>query len=304
MNAFIEVKELTKSYGSHRAVTGLSFSIAEGEIFGFLGPNGAGKTTTLRTLMGLLKPTKGTTTISGFDCWQQVSEIKHLVGYLPGEFSFDDTLTGADILAYLSNLRGSVNITYIHTLAERLDLDLTTRFRQYSRGNKQKVGLIQAFMHRPRLLLLDEPTSGLDPLNQQVFYQLVDEARSTGQTIFLSSHILPEIERTCDRIGIIREGELVKVDTVASFKQLRHHQVELSFPSPADPNWFTSIPSVFSATAGSTVCDLKLTVQGTLQYVIQAAAKHGANNLVVCESSLEEVFLTFYKAQKNEAVTQ
>src|SRR5438128_2449450 len=208
MNALIEVHGLTKGYGRSRGIIDVTFEITEGEVFGFLGPNGAGKTTTLRVLMGLLRPTAGFVTIGGLDCWRQATEVKRLVGYLPGEFSFDPSLTGAQIIAYLGHLRGGVDQGYVGLLVERLGLDPSKRFREYSRGNKQKIGLIQAFMHRPRLLILDEPTGGLDPLNQQTFNEIAREAHRDGATIFLSSHILPEVEHLCQRVGIIREGQL------------------------------------------------------------------------------------------------
>jgi ABC-2 type transport system ATP-binding protein len=173
MASIISVNKLTKRYGSSRGVENVSFEVVEGEVFGFLGPNGAGKTTTIRTLLGLLRPTSGGATIAGLDCWAQSTAVKRLIGYLPGEFTLDPALTGAQILEYLGNLRGGVDHAYLTKLVERLELDPSKRFRQYSRGNKQKVGLVQAFMHRPRLLIFDEPTSGLDPLNQQEFYHLL-----------------------------------------------------------------------------------------------------------------------------------
>ncbi len=297
MNNIIEARGLTKSYGSSRGIVDLQFAIPEGEVFGFLGPNGAGKTTTLRVLMGFLRATSGTVTIAGLDCWQQSTEIKHFVGYLPGEFSFDPSLTGAEIITYLGNLRRNIDQAYVSKLVERFGLDLSKRFRQYSRGNKQKVGLVQAFMHSPRLLILDEPTSGLDPLNQQEFYTLIDEVRATGQTVFFSSHILPEVERICDHVGIIREGMLIRVGEVASLKNLQHHKVELFFATPANPAWFSALLGVLAATQGKSANDIILTVQGSLQAVIQLAAQHGVVNIATHETTLEEVFLTYYKPE-------
>ena len=204
MSAIIEVEKLTKSYGSKRGIIDVSFQMAEGEVFGFLGPNGAGKTTTIRLLMALLKADAGTARIAGLDCWQQSVEIKRLVGYLPGEPALDPGLTGGQILEYFGHLRGGVDQAYLKQLIQRFDLDPTRKFRQYSSGNKRKVVLIQAFMHRPRLLILDEPTNGLDPINQQEFGRMVKEVRDEGRTVFLSSHILSEVEQTCTRVGIIR----------------------------------------------------------------------------------------------------
>src|SRR6059058_5863033 len=218
MSAIIQTNQLTKSYGRSRGIIDVTFDIQEGEVFGFLGPNGAGKTTTMRTLMGLLRANSGSATIGGLDCWIQSTEVKKLVGYLPGEFTFDPGLRGAQIIEYLGHLRGGVDQSYVRSLVERLGFDPSKRFREYSHGNKQKLGLVQAFMHSPRLLILDEPTSGLDPLNQQEFYKMVAEVRDEGRTVFLSSHILSEVEQTCTRVGIIREGQLVRVGSVAELK--------------------------------------------------------------------------------------
>ncbi len=295
MSAIIATYDLTKEYGRARGVDGVTLEVNEGEAFGFLGPNGAGKTTTIRLLMALLRPTRGRATIGGLDCWGQATAVKRLVGYLPGEFTFDPSLRGAQIIAYLANLRGGVDKGYTRTLIERLDLDPTKRFREYSRGNKQKVGLVQAFMHRPRLLILDEPTSGLDPLNQQQFYALVDEARQQGQTVFLSSHILPEIEHTCDRVGIIREGRLIKVDHVATLKALKHHVVDIGFAAPASSQWFSDLAGVENVTADDGGRLLHLTVRQDLSAVLKAAAMHDAIALTSHEPSLEEVFLRFYE---------
>jgi ABC-2 type transport system ATP-binding protein len=204
--AIIETQGLTKEYNGARGIADVDLAVDEGEIFGFLGPNGAGKTTFIRLLLGLLRPTRGRATIAGLDCWAQAPAVHRLVGYLPGEFAFDPGLTGAQILTYLGNLRGGIDKAHMRRLIERLELDPGKRFREYSRGNKQKVGLVQAFMGRPRLLILDEPTGGLDPLNQQTFYDLVAEAHTGGATVFLSSHILPEVEHICHRVADDRDG--------------------------------------------------------------------------------------------------
>ena len=294
MASMIATEGLTKEYGGARGIREVSLTVDEGEIFGFLGPNGAGKTTTIRLLMGLLRPTAGRAAIGGLDCWAQATAVKRLVGYLPGEFAFDPGLTVAQILTYLVNLRGGVDEAHRRRLVELLELDLGKRFREYSRGNKQKVGLVQAFMHRPRLLVLDEPTGGLDPLNQQTFYDLVAEAHAGGATVFLSSHILPEVEHICQRVGIIREGRLVTVDEVAALKDLKQHVVEITFPAPASPAWFAALPGVREATPAAAVHTIRLTVGGDLRDILQVAAAHDATNLVAHEPSLEEIFLRFY----------
>ena len=301
MSAIIQTNQLTKSYGRNRGIIDATFTIQEGEVFGFLGPNGAGKTTTMRVLMGLLRPSGGSATIGGLDCWQQSTAVKKLVGYLPGEFSFDPSLRGAQIIEYLGHLRGGVDQAYVCTLIERLGLDPSKRFREYSHGNKQKVGLVQAFMHKPRLLILDEPTSGLDPLNQQEFYQMVAEVRTGGRTVFLSSHILPEIEHTCDRVAIIREGRLVKIDHVSALKEIHQHDVEINFPGPASVDWFKHVTSVVKVEQGADEHILQLHVQGTLAEIIKIAGEHNATNIDTHEPTLEEVFLRFYEPQQSPA---
>ena len=298
----IVARELTKTYGASRGIQGVSFEIADGEVFGFLGPNGAGKTTTIRVFMGMLRPTSGAASIGGLDCWSQSTEVKRLVGYLPGEFSFDPRLTGAQILEYLGNLRGGVDHAYRDQLIARLELDPSKRFRDYSRGNKQKVGLTQAFMGRPRLLILDEPTSGLDPLNQQEFYKLVREVRDQGCTVFLSSHILPEVEHTCDRVGIIREGELVKVDQVANLKDLRQHALEIRFASEASPAWFAGLPGIVSAEADGPE-GVHVIASGPLAPILKVAADHEAINIITHEPSLEDIFLRFYASDTSRSAT-
>ena len=300
MSDLIEVSRLTKTYGANRGIEDVSFSLSEGEIFGFLGPNGAGKTTTIRTLMGMLKPTAGSARIAGLDCWRQARDVKRFVGYLPGEFSFEANLKGAQILSYLGNLRGGVDQKYVEQLISRLDFDPGKRFREYSRGNKQKIGLVQAFMHKPRLLILDEPTGGLDPLNQQEFYKLVKEVREDGRTVFLSSHILPEVEHTCDHVGIIRDGRLIQVSEVAKLKVLKQNDVEITFAGPAATEWFSGLPQVVSVQPNTHNNILRLTVQHDLHDVIQVAAQHGATNIVTHEPSLEEVFLRFYEKDEDK----
>ena len=297
MSAIIQTNQLTKSYGRSRGIIAVTFDIQEGEVVGFLGPNGAGKTTTLRTLMGLLRANSGSASIGGLDCWSQSSEVKKQVGYLPGEFTFDPDLRGAQIIEYLGHLRGGVDQASVRSLVERLGLDPSKRFREYSHGNKQKLGLVQAFMHHPRLLILDEPTSGLDPLNQQEFYKMVAEVHAEGRTVLLSSHILPEIEQTCDRVAIIREGHLVKIDHVSALKDIRQHDVEISFAGPASVEWFKNIAGVVKVAQGADDHSLQVYVQGELTEIIRIAGQHGATNMATHEPTLEEVFLRFYAPQ-------
>ncbi len=295
MTPLVEVVGLTKHYGSKRGVIDLSFEVAEGEVFGFLGPNGAGKTTTIRLLMSLLFPDAGSARIAGLDCWQRSVDVKRMLGYLPGELALDPNLTGGQILAYFANLRGGVDRANLERLISRLDLDASRRFRHYSHGNKQKVGLIQAFMHRPRLLVLDEPTSGLDPLNQHEFGQMVAEVRAEGRTVFLSSHILSEVESMCDRVGIIRDGRLVRVGGVAELKDIKHHEVDLTFATVPPAAEFSEVAGVERVEVLPDGRTLRVTIQGDLDPLVKLAARYPLANFISREPSLEDVFLRFYK---------
>ena len=294
MTAVIHTEQLTKSYGPHRGITELDLDVQEGEIFGFLGPNGAGKTTTMRVLLDLIRPTSGRAEVFGIDTTADPVAIHRRIGYLPGEFDLYDRLTGADTIAYFANLRGGVDAGYVAELIERLDLDPSRRFKEYSRGNKQKVGLVVALQHRPDLLILDEPTAGLDPLVQQTFFAIVREARSEGRSIFLSSHIIDEVDRTCDRVAIIREGRLVQVDRIEAIRRLAFHHVELSFSTPVAPAIFESIEGVSAVEAEGNA--IKMRVNGPIGSVIAAAAPHGLVDVVSREPNLEDVFLAQYGA--------
>jgi ABC-2 type transport system ATP-binding protein len=292
MTAVIKTERLTKAYGVHRGITELDLEVAEGEIFGFLGPNGAGKTTTMRVLLDLIRPTSGRAEVFGIETTVDPVAIHRRVGYLPGEFDLYDRLTGADTITYFGNLRGGVDRAYVAELVERLDLDPSRRFKEYSKGNKQKVGLIVALQHRPDLLILDEPTSGLDPLVQQTFFAMVREAREAGRTIFLSSHIIDEVDRTCDRVAIIREGRLVQVDSIEAIRRLAFHHVELTFGAPVAAAIFETIPSVQDVVATGDVVSMR--VNGPIGAVLAAAAPHGLVDVVSREPNLEDVFLAQY----------
>ncbi len=295
MTAIIEVDSLTKRYGSKRGIIDVSFQVEEGEVFGFLGPNGAGKTTTIRLLMALLRADAGTARIAGLDVWQQSVEIKRLIGYLPGELSLDPGLTGGQILEYFGHLRGGIDQAYLKQLIARLDCDPSRKFRQYSSGNKRKIGLIQAFMHRPRLLILDEPTNGLDPLNQQEFDRMVKEVRDEGRTVFPSSHILSEVEQTCTRVAIIREGQLVRVGDVAEVKDIKRHEITITFANAVLTEAFKTLDGVAQVERLSDGQTLRLTMQGGADAVIKAAAQHAVVSLTSHEPSLEDIFLRYYE---------
>ncbi len=298
MAAIIEVEKLSKSYGGKRGIVDVSFSVAESEVFGFLGPNGAGKTTTIRSLMALIHPDSGTARIAGLDCWSQSVEIKRLVGYIPGEPSLDPNLTGGQILEYFANLRGGVDRAYLKKLIERFDLDTSRKFRQYSTGNKRKVVLIQAFMHRPRVLILDEPTSGLDPLNQQEFDAMVKEARQEGRTVFLSSHVLSEVEKTCTRVAIIREGKIVRIGGVAELKDIKRYEITISFGQAVPADSFKTVEGVAEVEQLSNGHALRIAMQGPADAVIKAAAKYQVVSFTTYEPSLEDIFLRYYEPEE------
>ena len=294
MAAVIHTERLTKAYGPHRGIADLDLDVEQGEIFGFLGPNGAGKTTTMRVLLDLIRPTSGRAEVFGIETTRDPVAIHRRIGYLPGEFDLYDRLTGADTIDYFANLRGGVDRAYVSRLIERLNLDTSRRFKEYSKGNKQKVGLVVAFQHQPDLLILDEPTSGLDPLVQQTFFELVREARADGRTMFLSSHVIDEVDRTCDRVAIIREGRLVQVDRIEAIRRLAFHHVELIFATPVAANLFSSIEGVSDVEVDGSV--IRMRVAGPIGAVLAAAAPHGIVDVVSREPNLEDVFLAQYGA--------
>jgi len=290
--AVIETDKLTKFYGPHRGIVDVDLAVEQGEIYGFLGPNGAGKTTTIRLLLDLIRPTSGRATVFGIDPTVDPVAIHRRIGYLPGEFALFDRLTGGQTIEYFANLRGGVDRLYQADLVARFDLDPSRRFKEYSKGNKQKVGLVIALQHRPDLLVLDEPTSGLDPLVQQTFFQLLRETVAEGRTAFLSSHILGEVEKTCDRVAIIRDGRIVTVDRVEALRDLAHHQVELRFDAPVPTSAFSSLPGVSDVVA--TEHGLQMRVTGSMAPVVRVAALHELVDFETREPSLEQTFLAQY----------
>jgi ABC-2 type transport system ATP-binding protein len=290
--AAVRTAGLTKDYGSGRGLFDLDLEVSRGEVFGFLGPNGAGKTTTIRLLMGLIRPTRGTATVFGLDCQSQAVEVKRHVGFVPGELPQFGGLKGSEIVAHLAALRGGVDRAHVASLTERFGLDLGRTYREYSRGNKQKLALVLAFMHRPELFILDEPTSGLDPLNQQTFYGLVREARVGGATVFLSSHVLSEVEHVCDRVGIIRAGRLVRAAGLHALQEMRVRHVTLEFGAAPPVERISAVPGVEAVTVNGT--RLTCTVGGSFDGLLAAMAGHSVVSLESEEPSLEELFLTYY----------
>ena len=296
----VEAAGLVKRYGNARtgktALAGLDLTVERGEVFGFLGPNGAGKTTMIRLMLDLIRPTSGSLRVLGSDP-RDNAQARGRIGYLAGDFRIDGRQSGGEALTYLGDLRGGVPPTRIVELAERLDLDLTRRISSLSKGNRQKVGVIQAFMHTPELLVLDEPTSGLDPFLQQRFVEMVQEASAGGQTVFMSSHVMSEVQQTCHRVGIIREGELVTVADVGRLRQSAHRRIEIAFAGTVPAEVFQELPGlrnvdVAEASGGGSV--LRAIVAGSPDALVKAAARFEVISLLAEEPELEEIFFSFY----------
>ena len=293
MHAAIRTRGLTKFYGPHRGVEAVDLEVQKGEVFGFLGPNGAGKTTTIRLLLDLLRPTRGTCEIFGLDAQQRSVEVHARIGYVPGELALYDKLSGRELLEFYAALRDNVSWSWIDTLAERFDLDLDRTIADYSTGNRQKLVLVQAMMHRPDLLILDEPTTGLNPLVQQEFYALIAEARTDGGTVFVSSHNLWEVEHMADRVGIIREGRLVVVEQVEALKERALRRLEVHFSVPVPKGAFDGVAGVTDTAIDDTVAHL--TVEGSLDGVVKAMARYEVHNVISREADLEDIFLDMYR---------
>ena len=297
MGSVITASGLTKFYGDSPGIVDLDLDIAEGEVFGFLGPNGSGKSTTIRTLLNFLFATRGTATVLGLDTVKDSVEIRRRTGYLPGDLSLYETMTAREFLLYFSNLRKTDTRAQVAALADRFDLDLDRRISDYSTGNRQKVGLVNAFMHEPELLILDEPTAGLDPLMQQEFQGLINETRAEGKTVFLSSHILNEVDRVADRVGIVRESKLIAVDTVETFKAAAQATLSIRFEAPTAAAEFETLEGVTSVTTRNDGHVLVVTVAGSIDPVIKKAAEHRVESVSTRDDELEEVFLSYYQGE-------
>jgi ABC-2 type transport system ATP-binding protein len=299
VTAAIRTEGLTKRYGRHPAITELNLTIERGEIFGYLGPNGAGKTTTIRVLLDAIRPTAGRAEILGLDSHAQCVEVHRRTGYLPGDISLYDTLTGREHLAYFAHLRGGVDWGYVEQLVKRFDLDLSRPIRHLSKGNRQKVGLVQAFMHRPELLILDEPTSGLDPLVQQEFQRLLLDVKKEGGTVLLSSHVLSEVERVGDRVGILRSGRLILTGEVDEIKAKARRRLEVRFGAPVSAESFQALPGVQvrGLDNGTAVFD----VEGSMDPLVKALARFEVTSLSSHEPDLEEIFLEYYRGGDEHA---
>ena len=289
----IAASGLSKDYGSGRGLFGLDMEVGAGEIFGFLGPNGAGKSTTMRLLLDLIRPTSGSARVLGLDTRADSVEIRRRIGFLPGDLALYPKLTGRAVLDYLAQLRGGVDPRVRDSLAERFDADLDRPVRQLSTGNRQKLGLIQAFMHEPELLILDEPIAGLDPLVQQSFHELLREVSAEGRTVFLSSHTLSEVERVTQRLAILRRGRLVVVDSLENLRKVAVQRIEIEFGEHVPAEEFRALPGVKEVEA--TELSLTVSFEGSADAVIKAAAAHEVRAIRPHEDDLEDIFLRYYR---------
>lgn len=294
MSTPIRLSAVTKSYGKARGVVDLDLEVRAGEIFGYLGPNGAGKTTTIRMLVDLIRPQQGTVEV--LRGAPSDPAIRRRIGYLPGEVEFYERMSGGDFLTYIGNLRGDGGAALAGDLSERISLDLSRRISDLSKGNRQKLALVQALMHRPELVVLDEPTSGLDPLVQQEVYRLLDEIRADGVTIFFSSHVLSEVERVADRVGIIREGRLVEVEELEALRLKAVRTFEVVFEDLPMISEFENLDGVRSADLHGNV--LHCQVVGSIDELIKAVARHRVRNLVSHGADLEALFLDYYRGEE------
>lgn len=294
MTEAIKTKQLTKYYlgGKVVGLKKLDLSVREGEIFGFIGPNGAGKSTTIRLLLDLIRPTSGKAEIFGLETTKNSVKIKQDIGYLPGEIFLPENLTGKECLNYYKNFKQSIEKNYLDTLVEKLELDLSKNTADYSKGNKQKLAIVLAMMHKPKLLVLDEPTSGLDPLNQQTFYNMIRETKKWGATTFFSTHILAEAQNICDRVGIIKSGELLKIEDIEEFneKNIRDMHLQTRESINLSDLKIDGVKKIERTTDG-----YHLTTAGPNGKIIKALSKLNIEDIKISEPSLEEIFMRFYK---------
>jgi len=290
----IHTEALTKHYGDVKALVDLNLEVHPGEVFGFLGPNGAGKTTMIRTVLDEIRPTSGRASILGMDSHEQSVEIRNHIGYVPGDLAMYPNLTGRDTLTYFANLRGGVDWGFVDQLADRLDADISKKVGDLSSGNRQKIGLIQAFMNKPQLLIMDEPSSGLDPLVQREFQRMMREVAADGRCVFLSSHTLSEVQRVADRVGIIRHGKLIAVEEVASLRSKAIRTVQLIFDETVDGTVFEPLAGVRDVSVENH--HVTLSFDGRMETLLNAVSeRYGLVDITTHEADLEEIFLTYYE---------
>lgn len=287
----LEVQNLTKRFKNGKGIFDVSFSIKKGEVFGFLGPNGAGKSTTIRHIMGFMKPDNGFVKINGLDTWKKQGEVQRLIGYLPGEIAFIEGMTGKSFLHFMAEMQGLKDLSLQNELIERFQFDVNTPIRKMSKGMKQKVGIVAALMHDPEVIILDEPTSGLDPLMQKVFIELVLEEKIKGKTFLMSSHSFPEMERTCDRAAIIKDGVVIAVKDIHELQSMQRKLFEVTFSTPSDAREFLKADLQFESHDGNRV---RVAIQGNYDQFIEETAKYPVRNIEIYTQNLEDVFMNYY----------
>ncbi len=290
----IEIKNLTKNYGRARGITDVSFNVEEGEIFGFIGPNGAGKSTTIRTLLSLIYPTSGSATIFGKDCVEFGPEIKKEIGYLPSEVFYYDNMRVIDLLKYSASFYKKDCSKRIVELSQIMDLDLNKKIDDLSFGNKKKVGIVQGLLHSPKLIILDEPTSGLDPLMQQKFFDLLEAENKNGATILLSSHILSEVQKLCNRVAIIKEGKIIKVEKISTLQENNHKKFKIEVKSKIDYKYFNLNGVTDLAVKGNIISFL---FRGNINFIMKKISEIDITNLWIEEPDLEEIFMHYYEKE-------
>ncbi len=286
----IEIKNLTKSYGSARGITDVTLNVEQGEVFGFIGPNGAGKSTTIRTLLGLIHPTNGTATIFGKSCIEDPSVRKDL-GYLPSEVFYYDNMRVIDLLKYSASFYGKDCTARIKELAETMDLDLKKKIEDLSFGNKKKVGIVQGLLHEPKLIILDEPTSGLDPLMQQKFFELIEQENKKGATIFFSSHILSEVQRLCSRVAFIKDGKIIRLEKISSLQENSYKRIHLEAKSSLSDSQF-KVPGISDLKLEEGKADFIF--KGNINDIVKKVAEINLRNISISEPDLEEIFMHYY----------
>ena len=292
----LRLKKLTKFYGKDRGIEDITLDIEPGEVFGFLGPNGAGKSTTIRTILNFISPTSGQAQVFGLDSVHDSVELKNHIGYLAGDIALYDRMTGQQTLEYMTSLGKRTDWDYVKELTKRLDVTLNRPIKKLSKGNKQKIGLLQAFMHKPELIILDEPTSGLDPLMQQIFYDMVKEISAKGKTIFVSSHNLTEVQKICDRAAFIRDGHLVAIEKINTGSDIKFHRYSIVFDDQPDEKALSAIKGVTKVVVNDHVAEL--TLNGSADPLIQYLAKNKVDSLDELELALEEMFMHYYQEGK------
>ena len=301
MSAVVETRGLTKRFGADRGIDNVSFEVRVGEVFGFLGPNGAGKSTTIRLLLGLYRPTSGQVRVFNLDPGSDAAKINRRTGYLPGELSLYPRLTGRQLLDRFASIRAMTEVSYRDELVDRFNVELDRPVRTLSKGNRQKIGLVAAFMHRPDLLVLDEPTAGLDPLLQDEFVHLVRESVASGQTVLLSSHELDEVQRVVDRLAIIKDGRIVVTDSIDGLRRNAPRTIGFRFPAPIDPQRFASQPGVDVLASADT--RITLSVTGPVAGVLSIAADLDALDVSARPADLDELFLSYYRTNPDASTS-